>query len=135
MRSAMNMFRQVPAIWWSLRAARAQLKRSLAHGLDLHPLAQRPGRMLQDGQAQALADTVFAVGRRMRGCACLPQSIALANLLRDRGVAASVVLGASKAQGRFAAHAWVESPLGRFDPSPGATDQFTPLERFSGRPS
>lgn len=131
MRSAMNNLRQLPTIWWSLRSARAQLKRSLSHGLDLHPLA-RCGRLLDDHEARMLARTVFAVGRRMRACACLPQSIALANLLRDRGVSASVVLGASKAQGRFAAHAWVESPLGRFDPDPAAPERFTPLGRFSG---
>lgn len=131
MRSAMKNFRQLPTIWWSLRTARAQLRRSLAHGLELHPLA-RCGQALDDDQARTLAQTVFAIGRRMRGCACLPQSIALANLLRDRGVSASVVLGASKAQGRFAAHAWVESPLGRFDPDPAAPGRFTALGRFSG---
>lgn len=87
---------------------------------------------LTPAEADRLAATVFAVGRRLRGSACLVQAIALAELLHARGVPASVVLGASKSAGRFAAHAWVESPLGSFDPQPERLRAFTPLERFPG---
>ena len=39
---------------------------------------------------------------------CLPKSIVLADMLRARGLHASVVIGVSKENGALASHAWVE---------------------------
>lgn len=58
-----------------------------------------------------IGDVVTAVnraGRYVPGATCLSRSLALAWLLRRRGVDASVCIGARQDLGRFEAHAWVE---------------------------
>lgn len=58
-----------------------------------------------------IGDVVTAIdraGRYVPGATCLPKSLALAWMLRGKGVAAAVRIGVKPA-GRFEAHAWVES--------------------------
>ena len=70
-------------------------------------LASRPVR---GTVTTVIGDVVTAVdraGRYVPGGTCLPKSLALAWMLRRRGVAAAVRIGVKK-DGRFEAHAWVE---------------------------
>ena len=58
-----------------------------------------------------ICDRVTALDRASRyipGGTCLPQSLALAWLLRRRGIPVSVRIGTRNDNGRFEAHAWVE---------------------------
>jgi len=88
---------------------------SLAHpstalGVTLS-LSKGQGRRQIAGAKNVIGDVVTAVdraGRYVPGGTCLPQSVALAWLLRRRGVDASVCIGTRKDYGRFEAHAWVE---------------------------
>ena len=70
-------------------------------------IASRPIR----GSVRAvIGDVVTAVdraGRYVPGGTCLPKSLALAWMLRGRGLAATVRIGVRTAGG-FEAHAWVE---------------------------
>ena len=68
-----------------------------------------PRRM--GGDAASAADLVRGIERAARylpGATCLPQSLALARLLRDSGIEAVVRIGGIP-RTPFEAHAWVES--------------------------
>jgi hypothetical protein len=68
-------------------------------------------RPLGDKTKTVIGDVAAAVdraGRYVPGATCLPQSVALAWLLRRRGIDARVCIGARTDNGRFDAHAWVE---------------------------
>jgi hypothetical protein len=59
--------------------------------------------------ARAVAHMEQAVARRLFfKTNCLEQSLALWWLLRRRGIAAEIRIGARKNEGRFEAHAWVD---------------------------
>jgi hypothetical protein len=66
---------------------------------------QAPPRFTVD----RLAWAVRAASRAVPHATCLTQALALSHLLRREGHAATVQIGVSKKDGRFAAHAWVES--------------------------
>ena len=122
----------IPEVWRALRRARQRLRGSLQQALQL----DSPKVCRRAFHADTLARVVFGVGRRMRACACLPQAIALANLLRARGLVAQVVLGANRPgavdagpahapRRAFAAHAWVEAEGRVYDPQPANLAAFT----------
>jgi transglutaminase superfamily protein len=69
------------------------------------------GRTAEVEIARAVAWAVAAAARRMPfEATCLPQAIAAQAMLRRRGVAASVYLGAGRdEEGRMEAHAWVDA--------------------------
>ena len=81
-----------------------------------------------------LVQAMERAGRSVPGAGCLPQSLALARILRRRGVAADVRIGA-KTAGGFHAHAWVEVggiPLTRVAGHQALTRSITPAaERLS----
>jgi hypothetical protein len=59
--------------------------------------------------AQATARLVLSAARWSPvPASCLPRALVLARLLRDQGLAAELRIGVARADGRFAAHAWVE---------------------------
>ena len=62
---------------------------------------------LTDAAVRDRAIAVARAGARVPGGTCLAQSIALTRMLRKKGVPANVRIGV-KADGAFAAHAWVE---------------------------
>ena len=70
---------------------------------------------------------IARAARYVPGATCLARSLALARLLRDEGVPASVVIGTMKGK-HFAAHAWVEAggvaltDPGKADPFPAAVE-------------
>jgi hypothetical protein len=74
--------------------------------------------MINDSNAtdSTLVDSARAVARMEQAVArrlffktnCLEQSLALWWLLRRRGIAAEIRIGARKNEGRFEAHAWVD---------------------------
>lgn len=115
----------LPRAWVALRAARARLATSVQSGLQLRPVAVCRQALNVDRQARA----VFALGRRMRGCACLAQAIALAELLRGYGHHARVVVGATRETGTFQAHAWVELEARKLDPQGGSLE-LTAVQSF-----
>ena len=81
------------------------------------------GRRLSADAVRRRAVAVDRAGRYVPGGTCLAQSLALAWMLRRRGVPAAVRLGVATDDG-FAAHAWVEidgTPLA------GAGTRFAPL--------
>jgi hypothetical protein len=71
---------------------------------------------LTDGEIRDCIVAVQRAGRVVPGGSCLPQSLALARMLRKKGVAANVRIGV-KADGAFAAHAWVEVAPGGASPA------------------
>ncbi len=78
--------------------------------------AERPigGGALSEGDIRARAVAVQRAARVLPRATCLPQSLALARMLRKKGVAANVRIGVKAGSG-FAAHAWIEidgRPLG-----------------------
>lgn len=54
-----------------------------------------------------LARVVHGMAARLR-LSCLPRSLALCRLLRERGYPAEVKIGVRREAGRLRAHAWVE---------------------------
>jgi hypothetical protein len=73
--------------------------------------ALRLAPLAQDTAPTVIGDVVAAVdraGRYVPGGTCLTKSLALAWILRGRGVEAMVRIGV-KTAGRFEAHAWVEA--------------------------
>ncbi|MFO1496235.1 MAG: lasso peptide biosynthesis B2 protein [Lysobacterales bacterium] len=63
-----------------------------------------------DARAPALAwaRCLRRIGTRWPGSRCLDQSLTLASLLRERGVAAILVIGAERQGAQWMHHAWVE---------------------------
>lgn len=79
--------------------------------------------------ARAIARLELAAARHLFfNTNCLEQSLALWWLLRRRGIAAELRIGARKHEGRFEAHAWVESG-GRVVSEAGAEElNFVPFD-------
>lgn len=123
-----SVLRWLPSAWLALRKARHRLAHSAQRGLQLE--AQRDRRRAVPVPVPVLATAVFGLGRRMRGCACLAQAIALANLLRKAGLPAQVVVGAARADERFRAHAWVECEGRSLDPQVDQLGTFTALRNW-----
>jgi Transglutaminase-like superfamily len=60
---------------------------------------------------------VQRVGRwLLPGSSCLVQSVTLLSALQAQGRDAKLIIGCGKAQGRWAAHAWVESGAETYQP-------------------
>lgn len=79
--------------------------------------------------ALEVRDLIAAIDRASRyvpGATCLPRAIALTWMLRRRGVAAAVRLGARSRNGAFTAHAWVEF-AGRVLNDPEIAQEYEPL--------
>ncbi len=58
---------------------------------------------------------VRRIGARWPGSKCLDQSLAIASLLRERGIDARLLIGAARGGAGIEAHAWVEidgEPIG-----------------------
>lgn len=100
-------------------------KRSLGRGTLAAAAAGRsPARASTPIDATRIAWIVSVVSGRLLGQSCLVNAFVLAALLRRRGVAASVVIGARRGTDGFAAHAWVrsggatwfEAPAGAYTP-------------------
>jgi len=77
-------------------------------------------------EIRAVVTAVNRAGRYVPGGTCLSRSLALAWMLRGRGVAADVRIGA-KASGEFAAHAWVEHAGVALNDAPDVADRFLTL--------
>jgi transglutaminase-like putative cysteine protease len=69
-----------------------------------HPSRESPPRSEDAG---LITEAVARAGRYTPAATCLPQSLALARMLRGRGIDATVRVGVS-AGDEFAAHAWVD---------------------------
>ncbi len=78
----------------------------------------------------ALARFVHRLGRRLRGSACLDQSLALTSLLRQQGLPARLVIGAERGAARVSAHAWVELDGAALDEHPEPRARLTVLETW-----
>jgi len=92
------------------------MKRALARAQG--PIGNRP-----DASVDVLVAAVNRAARYVPGASCLPRSIALARVLRKKGVPAIVRLGVDTESG-FTAHAWVEIDGAPLAESP---HRFTPL--------
>lgn len=116
------------AAW--LVAARAGLR--VAPGRTLRWLQPPPGRRASRRYAADVLDTVNRVADAIGG-ACLARSIAAQRLLARDGVAADLVIGAAKHDGRLHAHAWLECDGLRLD----ARDRepFLPIWRSPSLPT
>ena len=91
--------------------------------LRLAPLAQDTARIV-------IGEVVTAVdraGRYVPGGTCLPKSLALAWMLRGRGVPAAVRIGV-KTAGQFEAHAWVESGGVALNDPEGPAERYAAFE-------
>lgn len=96
----------IPAVLARLLRVRLDLHRSFAVAWTRH--ARRPLPALASAvRPDLLARRVHAWAARLR-LRCLPRSLTLASLLRDRGIPAEVVIGVALRDGRLSAHAWVE---------------------------
>lgn len=78
--------------------------------------AERPigGGTLSEHDIRVRVVAIQRAARFLPRATCLPQSLALARMLRQKGVAANVRIGVKAGSG-FAAHAWIEidgRPLG-----------------------
>lgn len=93
----------LPAVAVLLRA------RGMARTTALLERIQRSAVRAADAPAPPeIARLVNAVGSLLR-LQCLPRSMVLCHVLRQRGIAAELRLGVSKpAEGTLSAHAWVE---------------------------
>src|SRR6266436_48042 len=69
-----------------------------------------PIRLLSDDERTRLTVRMVnaAVRHVWRSSTCLEKSLALWRLLKRRGIASELRIGARKADGKFEAHAWVE---------------------------
>jgi Transglutaminase-like superfamily len=79
--------------------------------------------------ADDVRDLVAAIDRASRyvpGGTCLPRAIALTWMLRRRGIAAIVRLGARSQSGAFKAHAWVEYNGAALN-DPEIAEQYSPI--------
>jgi hypothetical protein len=86
------------------------LKRTLRI-TDLDELSAVPARLSDQMSKTVIADVTSAADRAERyapGGSCLSKSVALAWMLRRRGVPAEIRIGVRTA-GEFEAHAWVEA--------------------------
>ena len=66
---------------------------------------------------------------------CLSRSLALSWLLRQRGIAAQVRLGARVTDGQLHAHAWVEHQGRVVNDAPDVATRFTPFRPMSDDPT
>lgn len=78
------------------------------------------------GDPTELGIAVDRAGRYVPGGSCLPRSLALAWMLRRRGVTATVRVGVRTADG-FEAHAWVECNGIAVDDAPRRREGYAPL--------
>ena len=62
---------------------------------------------------------------------CLKKALVLYRLLRRRGMAVELVVGVTKAEGKFEAHAWLEH-RGQVIGEGPAVDRYAPLRCFNG---
>lgn len=77
---------------------------------------------------QELSRVVQAVGRRIPGATCLTQAMALQMLLARQGKSSALRIGVAKnAEGKFHAHAWLQTPHGVAIGGGRHLDSFTPL--------
>ena len=77
-----------------------------------------------------LARFIHRLGRRLRGSRCLDQSLALTSILRQRGHAATLVIGAERGGAGVSAHAWVELDGLALDESPEPRARLSVLETW-----
>ena len=75
---------------------------------------------------EELTWAVKAASRRVPRATCLTQALALQTLLAQEGYASNLHIGVAKADGRFEAHAWLESG-GRVVIGGGDVERFTQL--------
>jgi hypothetical protein len=117
-----------------LAAARLRVAGShrILSGLG-RPLASRSGVDLAAAR-QAARAVARAAGHAPYGGTCLSQSIALVWLLRRRGLAAHLRLGARRREGALEAHAWVEHGGVVLNDTPTVAQRFSPFGRPGGSP-
>jgi len=77
-----------------------------------------------------LARFMHRLGRRLRGSRCLDQSLALTSMLRQRGHAAMLVIGAERGDAGVSAHAWVELDGLALDENPEPRARLSVLETW-----
>jgi Transglutaminase-like superfamily len=95
------------ATWVGLRLAGFRRSKDLLVRLAPATPAERIGNL---DAARAIACLHESVARGLfLKTNCLEQSLALCWLLRRRGIAAELCVGARKQDGKFEAHAWVET--------------------------
>jgi hypothetical protein len=141
--------------WQKLRETTRQERRLLARALILLPLASAALRVVRlerllswlEGrcpppdaapdmaQARAAARMVnAAAGAGPLRASCLPRSLALWWLLRQRRIDAGLQVGVRKMDGQFEAHAWVEVNGSVINDRPDIGATFAALPNIDRRP-
>lgn len=87
----------------------AGFRRSLALSRSLDGPPQGPRRDPGPGFPERVRQALDRAGRVLGIGTCLSRSLALRRLLASAGVDAVVRIGTRREDGRFAAHAWVET--------------------------
>jgi Transglutaminase-like superfamily len=75
----------------------------------VHRFAARSGRSAGPVRVDDYAWAVQAAARRIPRASCLTQALALQSLLARAGESSRLRLGVAKDDGKFEAHAWLES--------------------------
>lgn len=92
----------------------------------LRSTAPRGATSAQATDLQELTAAVARASRYLPGATCLARALALAWMLKRRGIAADVRLGVRTDTGRLFAHAWVECQ-GTVLGGPAAGESFVPI--------
>ena len=118
------------ATWLGLRLAGfRRWKRVLALLAPCANTSARQPAASQGEAAQAIARMAAAAARNLFfGTNCLEQSLVLWWLLRRRGIAAELRIGARKEFERFEAHAWVEVDSAALNDANAEHRHFVPFD-------
>jgi hypothetical protein len=123
--------RRLTLTWFGLRALGFKRVRESA---ERFPRSTRPVTDTSDANPQIIAARMIArlVGSASRHLFftpnCLVQSLALLEMLRRRGIAGELRVGARHESGAFEAHAWVEFAGIVLNDFVGEHRHFTPFE-------
>lgn len=126
--------RRLTFIWIGLRALGFKRVRESA---ERFPRSTRPVTDTSDSNPQLIASRMIArlVGSASRHLFftpnCLVQSLALLEMLRRRGIAGELRVGARHESGAFEAHAWVEFAGIVLNDVSSEHHHFTPFERVA----
>lgn len=120
--SALRHLRAALRLW--------RVRRDLAR-LGFDPALRRWLGPIREGAADPAewARCVRRIGARWPGSKCLDQSVALASLLRERGIDAILLIGADRQGGQVMSHAWVEV-AGYALAEPASLGRFQVLKRW-----
>ena len=105
-----------------LAAVRKMISRERARrsSLDAQQIRRRA--------AEVVRMTILAAERTPAGGTCLARALTACLLLSRAGIAADLRLGASRKQGEFEAHAWIECEGAKFDVSRQLETEYLPFD-------